>query len=123
MLHTDPAPEAFIRDDSTGVTGLIDWTGAGRGPVLYDVASAVMYLGGPQHAGAFLTAYQAHGVLRADEWRHLDAFGRFRWAVQAVYFARRIAEADMTGVAGQADNERGLTDAVQGLARLGISTA
>ena len=31
---------------STGVTGLIDWAGACPGPLLYDVASAVMYLGG-----------------------------------------------------------------------------
>src|SRR4051794_3743414 len=37
VLHTDPSPEAFLHDDSTGVTGLVDWTGAQRGPVLYDV--------------------------------------------------------------------------------------
>lgn len=64
VLHTDPAPEAFVRDDDTGVTGLIDWTSAGRGPVLYDVASAVMYLGGSAEAAAFLNAYQSHGLLR-----------------------------------------------------------
>ncbi len=121
-LHTDPAPAAFVHDDSTSTTGLIDWTGAGRGPVLYDVASAVMYLGGPRSAAAFLTAYRRHGVLCSDEWQHLDAFRRFRWTVQAVYFARRLAEADVTGVSGQADNERGLADAMHGLARLGIST-
>jgi Phosphotransferase enzyme family len=44
VLHTDPAPEAFRHDDSTGVTGLVDWTGARRGPVLYDVASALTCL-------------------------------------------------------------------------------
>lgn len=38
LLHTDPLPGAFIHDDRTGVTGLIDWAGARRGPVLYDVA-------------------------------------------------------------------------------------
>ena len=121
VLHTDPAPEAFVHDDKTGMTGLIDWTGAGRGPVLYDVASAVMYLGGPEPAAAFLGAYREHGVLCGDEWQHLDALRRFRWAVQAAYFARRIAHADMTGVDGEADNERGLGDARHGLARLGLT--
>ncbi len=67
MLHTDPSPEAFIHNDSTAVTGLIDWAGAKRGPVLYDVASAVMYLGGPDHATAFLTTYRTHGPLGTDE--------------------------------------------------------
>ena len=122
QLHTDPTPEAFVHDDRTGITGLIDWTGADRGPVLYDVASVVMYLGGPELAAAFLTAYRDRGVLHGDEWGHLDAFRRFRWAVQAAYFARRVADADMTGVAGQADNERGPADARHGLAELGLST-
>ncbi len=54
-LHTDPAPEAFVHDDASGVTGLIDWTGARRGPALYDVASAVMYLGGTAGAAASWT--------------------------------------------------------------------
>ena len=58
VLHTDPSPEAFIHDDGSGVTGLIDWAGATRGPVLYDVASAVMYLGGSDHAAAFLATYR-----------------------------------------------------------------
>ncbi len=28
VVHTDPSPEAFVHDDKTGVTGLIDWSGA-----------------------------------------------------------------------------------------------
>jgi homoserine kinase type II len=36
---------------------------------------------------------------------------RFRWAVQADYFARRVTGGDLTGVTGPADNERGLADA------------
>jgi Ser/Thr protein kinase RdoA (MazF antagonist) len=123
LLHTDPAPEAFVHDDSTGVTGLIDWTGACRGPVLYDVASAVMYLGGPFRGEVFLRAYREHGVLREDEWRFLAAFRRFRWAVQAAYFARRLAETDLTGVLTQADNQRGLDHARRGLAELGVLTS
>jgi Ser/Thr protein kinase RdoA (MazF antagonist) len=50
VLHTDPAPEAFLLNEATGAVGLIDWTGATEGPLLYDVASAVMYLGGQESA-------------------------------------------------------------------------
>lgn len=118
VLHTDPAPEAFLYDEATGTTGLIDWAGARRGPVLYDVASAVMYLGGPDRAAHFLAAYAAAGPLAADELRHLDVFRRFRWAVQAAYFAGRLAANDLTGITGRRDNERGLDDARRGLAAL-----
>lgn len=118
VLHTDPAPEAFRHDDATGTTGLIDWTGACHGPVLYDVASAVMYLGGPHRAGAFLDAYSAASPLDPAELRHLDAFRRFRWVVQAAYFARRLSTHDLTGVSGQTENERGLDNARRGLAEL-----
>lgn len=119
VLHTDPTPEAFIRNDATGVTGLIDWAGARRGPVLYDVASAVMYLGGTEHASAFLNTYQSQGPLSADEMQHLDAFRRFREAVQGAYFAGRLASNDLTGGIEQADNEKGLADARRRLNALG----
>ncbi|MFJ3407738.1 phosphotransferase enzyme family protein [Promicromonospora sp. NPDC090134] len=118
VLHTDPAPEAFRYDAAADAVGLIDWTGACRGPVLYDVASAVMYLGGPERAGAFLDAYSAAGPLDASELRHLDAFRRFRFAVRAAYFARRLTERDLTGIRDQRDNENGLEDARRGLERL-----
>jgi homoserine kinase type II len=123
VLHTDPNPEAFRHNDGTGVTGLIDWAGARRGPVLYDVASAVMYLGGPEGATAFLNTYRAHGPLGSDDMQWLDAFRRFRWVVQAAYFAKRLAVRDLTGVADQADNEKGLNDARRGLTGLGLDTA
>ena len=120
VLHADPAPEAFVHDDETGVTGLIDWAGSTRGPVLYDVASAVMYLGGVEHATAFLAAYRASSPLAAGEMQHLDAFRRFREVVQGVYFAGRLATDDLTGGIERADNEKGLADARRRLAALGV---
>lgn len=111
LLHADPAPGAFVHDEATGVTGLIDWAGTCRGPALYDVASAVMYLGGRAHAGAFLEAYAAAGPLEVAELAHLTAFSRVREAVQGVYFAGRIAADDLTGGIDRSDNERGLADA------------
>jgi hypothetical protein len=36
---------------------------------------------------------------------------QFRWAVQANYFAWRIAESNLTGINGPQDNEKGLADA------------
>ena len=87
---------------------------------MYDVASAVMYLGGPDRATAFLSTYRTHGPLETDELQLLDAFRRFRWVVQAAYFAWRLAVGDLTGVADQADNEKGLDDARRGLAALGV---
>lgn len=123
VLHTDPSPEAFVHDDSTGVTGLIDWAGAQRGPVLYDVASAVMYLGGTERAAAFLSTYRALGPLATQETQQLDAFRRFREAIQGAYFARRLAANDITGGIDQAENEKGLNDARRRLAALGLDTA
>lgn len=119
-LHTDPAPEAFRHDADTGVTGLVDWTGARRGPVLYDVASAVMYLGGRERAAAFLGAYTAKSPLASDEMRHLDAFRQFREAVQGAYFAWRLATNDLTGGIDPTENEKGLDDARRRIAALGL---
>ncbi len=121
MLHTDPTPEAFIHDEHTGVTGLIDWAGAQRGPVLYDMASAVMYLGGPGGASAFLDAYQRHGPLGPDELERLDSFRRFRWAVQGTYFAWRLASNNLVGIEDQLENHSGLDRARRGLEELRLT--
>ena len=41
--------------------GVIDWSTAMFGPLLYDLASAVMYVGGPDRAGMLIARYLAQG--------------------------------------------------------------
>ncbi len=115
MLHSDPAPEAFRYREASGACGLIDWAAAIRGPLLYDVASAAMYVGGSERTGGLLDSYVRTGALCAVEiQRGLGTLLRMRWAVQADYFARRIAHDDLTGVTGRQDNVAGLEDARRG---------
>jgi Ser/Thr protein kinase RdoA (MazF antagonist) len=112
LLHSDPAPEAFRIDRSTGIVGLIDWGAALSGPLLYDVASAAMYVGGVDRADTLLDAYLATGALpSAEVERGVSTMLRFRWAIQAMYFAWRTASDDLTGIDDGAGNEEGLADA------------
>lgn len=112
LLHADPAPEAFRFDPVAGRCGIIDWSCFLHGPLLYDLASAVMYVGGPEQAGDLIGAYLRNGPLSRAETSHgLAAMLRFRWAVQANYFAWRISENDLTGISGPQENEKGLEDA------------
>jgi len=108
ILHGDPAPEAFLASDS-GVA-LIDWGAACHGPLLYDVASASMYAG-----DRVLAAYARTGPLAGDELANAPAFLAFRWAVQAWYFSLRRERGDLTGLAGDDGNEKGLADARRAL--------
>jgi Ser/Thr protein kinase RdoA (MazF antagonist) len=112
VLHGDPAPDAFLLDIDTGRTGLIDWGSAATGPLMYDVASAVMYAGGPDLAVELLDGYASAGPVPADEIEAaLPTMLRFRHAVQADYFARRVWADDRTGIADPAENRTGLAAA------------
>ncbi len=122
-LHTDPAPEAFLHEEASGTTALIDWAGARPGPLLYDVASAVMYLGGEEPAAAFLDAYRGLGVLGEAELAMLPVWRRARWLIQARYFSDRAARGDRTGLEEEAGNQQGLDRARRGLAALGVDVA
>ena len=63
-------------------------------------------------AAAFVEAYRAAGTLRSAELEHsLAPMLRLRWAVQADYFARRLATDDLTGIADAGENQEGLDDA------------
>jgi Ser/Thr protein kinase RdoA (MazF antagonist) len=122
LLHADPAPGAFRLDVASGQCGIIDWSSAHSGPLLYDLASAVMYLGGPTQAAAMTDAYQAAALLTEREVSEgLPVMLRFRWAVQADYFARRITANDLTGITGPEENEKGLEDARLALLDDGIA--
>jgi Ser/Thr protein kinase RdoA (MazF antagonist) len=112
LLHADPAPEAFRLDPATGRCGFIDWSYFLLGPLLYDLASAVMYAGGPDHARELIRAYlHESGLNHTEVDDGLAPMLRFRWAVQANYFAWRISENDLTGISGPHENEKGLEDA------------
>ena len=112
FVHGDPAPEAFLLDAATGRCGLIDWGAAQRAPLLHDLASAVMYVGGPEDAVPLIEAYCEVGMVSSAEiarglWAALD----YRQAGQAAYFARRIAGNDLTGIDDPAENYEGLEHA------------
>ncbi|MEZ0494608.1 phosphotransferase enzyme family protein [Kineococcus sp. TBRC 1896] len=111
VLHGDPDPGAFLALGD-GDCGLIDWSSAEPGPLLYDLASAALYLGGPDRATALVEAYVATGVLAPSEVeRGLDVLHAVRWAVQADYFAHRVVTDDRTGIDDPGENAKGLHDA------------
>jgi homoserine kinase type II len=87
--------------------GLIDWGSVVDGPLLYDVASAVMYVGGPAYAALLLQAYAAAGGPATADLHQIDLMLRMRWVVQADCFAGRLASGDLTGLDEAADNQRG----------------
>jgi Ser/Thr protein kinase RdoA (MazF antagonist) len=92
VLHGDPAPDDFVVDPDTGRTGLLDCGASGTGPLVYDVAAAVLYAGGTDVSAEFLDGYLAAGPVHHDELEAaLPVLLRFRWAVQADLFARRLA--------------------------------
>jgi Ser/Thr protein kinase RdoA (MazF antagonist) len=120
LLHADPAPGAFRLDPETGRCGVIDWSYAVVGPLVYDLASAVMYVGRPENASALIASYLDGGMIgRGEVDAGLLPLLRFRWAVQANYFAWRIATNNLTGISGPEDNEAGLEDARLSLRELG----
>ncbi|WP_433377312.1 phosphotransferase enzyme family protein [Actinoplanes sp. CA-142083] len=90
VLHGDPAPSSFVVDPGTGRAGLLDCGASGVGPLVYDVAAAIGYAGGPANATEFLDGYLAAGPVGRDEVEvALPVLLRLRWAVRADRAARR----------------------------------
>jgi Ser/Thr protein kinase RdoA (MazF antagonist) len=91
VLLGDPAPDEFVVDPATGRAGVLDCGAAGTGPLVLDVAAAVIYAGGVEAATEFLDGYLAAGPVRRDELEAaLPVLTRFRWAYQADWSARRL---------------------------------
>ncbi|GAA2667244.1 phosphotransferase enzyme family protein [Actinoplanes palleronii] len=89
VLHGDPAPEAFVLDVATGRAGLMHCGACGTGPLVYDVAAAIIYVGGPEHAAEMLDGYRSAGPVAPDELEvALPVLLRLRWAVLAERSAR-----------------------------------
>ena len=89
VLHGDPAPDTFVVDVATGRAGVLHCGSSGTGPLVYDVAAAVAYAGGPEHAVELLDGYRAAGPVGADELEAaLPVLLRLRWAVRADRAAR-----------------------------------
>jgi len=110
LLHADPAPEVFLID-TRGQAALIDLSSVTWGPLLYDLASARMYAGDEATFTNVRDSYLAVAPIQLEEIAALPTFLRFRWAVQADYFARRIHDHDLTGIDDANDNVQGLEDA------------
>jgi Ser/Thr protein kinase RdoA (MazF antagonist) len=119
VTHGDPSTDCFRLDADTGRVGIIDWGAAGTAPLVYDIASAVMYAGGPGRAADLIDGYVAAAPVSRDEVEAaLPTLLRFRYAIQAHYFAYRIWVDDRTGIDDPAANHIGLR-----AARTGLETA
>ncbi len=102
VLHGDPAPDTFVLDPETGRSGVLHCGAGGTGPLVYDVAAAVVYAGGADRAAELLDGYLAAGPVSADELEAaLPVLLRLRWAVQADR-AARWGYPDVLGRARQA---------------------
>lgn len=111
FLHADPAPEVFRHHEATNRYGIIDWASGVHGPLLFDLASAAMYIGDELVPG-LVEAYATRGALsRLEIEQGLPTLQRYRYAVQADYFARRVYDNDLTGIDDPAENSKGLDDA------------
>jgi aminoglycoside phosphotransferase (APT) family kinase protein len=80
FMHGDPQI-AHVFVDGDEVTGVLDWSEAGQGDALYDVAS--LTLGHPEHLGDVLAGYDTDvdvDVIRA--WWSLRSLTAIRWLVE-----------------------------------------
>jgi homoserine kinase type II len=92
VLHGDPAPTDFVVDPQTGRAGLLDCPAGGTGPLVSDVAAAVVYAGGADASAELLDGYLAAGPVHSDELHAaLPVLVRLRWAAVADWAARRLA--------------------------------
>jgi aminoglycoside phosphotransferase (APT) family kinase protein len=80
FMHGD-LQVAHVFVDGDRVTGVIDWSEAGRGDAMYDLAS--LTLGHPEHLGDVVAGYGAevdHDAIRG--WWSLRSLTAIRWLVE-----------------------------------------
>ena len=80
FIHGD-LQVAHVFVDGDEVTGVLDWSEAGQGDAMYDLAS--LTLGHPEHLGDVIDGYGAdvdHDVIRA--WWSLRSLTAIRWLVE-----------------------------------------
>ena len=93
VLQGDPAPGNFVVDPATGKAGLLDCGASGTGPLVYDVAAAIIYAGGMGRAAELIDGYLAAGPVGIDELEAaLPVLLRLGWAVRAFQAARHGCE-------------------------------
>jgi aminoglycoside phosphotransferase (APT) family kinase protein len=79
-MHGDLQVDHVLLDGDR-VTGVLDWSEAGQGDALYDLAT--LTLGHPEHLGDVLAGYGITvdlGVIRA--WWSLRCLSNVRWLVE-----------------------------------------
>jgi Ser/Thr protein kinase RdoA (MazF antagonist) len=102
VLHGDPSPDEFRLDTDNGRVALLDWSSAGTGPLVYDLASAVMFAGGMATAAHAVDGYLRHGPVPKGECEAaLPTMLRLRYAVQVDWLCARLA----AGAATAADHD------------------
>ncbi|WP_327009096.1 serine kinase [Dactylosporangium sp. NBC_01737] len=90
VRHGSPAAARFRLDSATGRVGLVGWAGSGTGPLLYDLAHAVLCAGGTG-TDALVEAYVRAGPVPADECAAiLPPMLALRAATHAVTVAAKI---------------------------------
>lgn len=90
VRHGSPTAGRFRLDSATGRVGLVRWTDAGTGPLLYDLAHAVLCAGGIG-TDTLVEAYVRAGPVPADECEAvLPSMLALRAAAHAAAVAGRI---------------------------------
>jgi homoserine kinase type II len=98
VLHGEPSPGDFRLDPATGRVGVVEWGSAVTGPLVYDVAAAVLFAGGEAASAELVDGYLAAaaiaptGAVSRDECEAaLPTMLRLRAAVLADRLAARLA--------------------------------
>jgi Ser/Thr protein kinase RdoA (MazF antagonist) len=83
----------IVLEKQTGRVGVIDWGAIERGPLLFDVALALLWLFPKRRQASeeFLHAYLAAAPTSGDELEGLPYYTALLWARQAKFFAYRVA--------------------------------